>query len=475
MRGESEMLKNQRGFFILILIVISVLPNLVFAKCSEKFDKIDANCIRKYATKMKSKKIFVLSKNSEELKGNTYFFQTEKGSYGKFFVRSAILSNNECSIFLDVTTYIGKRAYNPSGTLSIKKEYDSWNFDRSGFDESSGNDFSLSRDNGKCLFRADDAKVIFYKNTMEQSLLTGSTILMYAGYFLAGLSVFLIAFAVFKEEDKFKAQETLEDAEQEDQGKDVPNDPVLKYSRPFFRRYFSPIVQGMKNKKKLKEKYKRKLASSGMTKHLTPEDFFAFKLFLIIGFPILFIMIRQFLEETWPMSILPVLSAIGFFYPDIWINGKITKRSDEMIQNMPFIVDMLALSVEAGLDFMAAMQKVIEKAPPSPLVDEFEILIKETKVGASRAEGLRQLSWRCNTLPISSFCATLIAADAVGASIGPILKTLAAELRQKRSSEAEKKGATAATKILFPMMMFIMPAVFIIIGAPIILQFVGGQ
>jgi tight adherence protein C len=238
---------------------------------------------------------------------------------------------------------------------------------------------------------------------------------------------------------------------------------------------FGVTVENQAIKKKLRDKYRRKLASSGMTKHLTPEDFFAFKLFLIIGFPILFIMIRQFLEETWPMSILPVLSAVGFFYPDIWINGKITKRSDEMIQNMPFIVDMLALSVEAGLDFMAAMQKVIEKAPPSPLVDEFEILIKETKVGASRAEGLRQLSWRCNTLPISSFCATLIAADAVGASIGPILKTLAAELRQKRSSEAEKKGATAATKILFPMMMFIMPAVFIIIGAPIILQFVGGQ
>ncbi len=196
---------------------------------------------------------------------------------------------------------------------------------------------------------------------------------------------------------------------------------------------------------------------------------------MIIGAPILFLGLRTFLEEEWPLSFVPIISAIGFFYPDIWAKGRIDKRRKEIIFGMPFVVDMLALSVEAGLDFMAAMQKVIEKAPPSSLVDEFEILIKETKVGASRAEGLRQLAWRADSLQISSFCATLIAADSVGASIGPILKTLAGELRQKRSAEAEKAGATAATKILFPMLLFIMPAVFIIIAAPIVLQFVAGN
>ena len=134
---------------------------------------------------------------------------------------------------------------------------------------------------------------------------------------------------------------------------------------------------------------------------------------------------------------------------------------------------MLALSVEAGLDFVAAMQKVIEKAPPSALTEEFETMIKETKIGASRAEGLRQMSWRINELSVSSFCATLIAADAVGASIGPILKTLAVELRQKRSAAAEKAGAQAATKIIFPMIMFILPSVALIIAAPIAMELRG--
>ena len=141
---------------------------------------------------------------------------------------------------------------------------------------------------------------------------------------------------------------------------------------------------------------------------------------------------------------------------------------------MPFVVDMLALSIEAGLDFIAAIAKVLEKAPPSPLVDEFEILLKEIRVGSSRAEALRQFSWRNQSIVVSSFCATLISADSVGASIGPILKTLGKEMRQKRSAEVEKKAAAAATKMLLPMMAFILPAILIIIMAPMVLQFFAG-
>jgi len=82
------------------------------------------------------------------------------------------------------------------------------------------------------------------------------------------------------------------------------------------------------------------------------------------------------------------------------------------------------------------------------------------------------LAWRADLIQLSSFTATLIAADSVGASIGPILKALAGEVRQKRSSEIEKAGATAATKILFPMLFLITPSVFIIVAAPIVLELI---
>ena len=124
---------------------------------------------------------------------------------------------------------------------------------------------------------------------------------------------------------------------------------------------------------------------------------------------------------------------------------------------------------------MAAIQRIIEKAPMSPLVEEFETLIKETKIGSSRSEGLRQLGWRVNVIEINSFCATLIAADSVGASIGPLLKQLSTDLRVKRSSRAEQLGATAATKILIPMIFFILPAVLVAIFAPMLLKMMAGK
>lgn len=299
--------------------------------------------------------------------------------------------------------------------------------------------------------------------------------LMWASVALMGLAVFILTNMIFMDEDQFKAQEKLEESDQKAPNEFARHGIVLRYSRPFFKRYFTPIVQTMKNKKKFREKYRRPLASAGLTDVLTPEDFFAFKLFLIIGFPIVFMVLRWFLEETWSLTLIPIIGAVGFIYPDIWIKGKKQSRQKDIISNMPFAVDMLALSVEAGLDFIAAMTKVIEKARPSSLTQEFEILIREIRIGASRAEALRNMAWRCDLIQISSFCATLIAADSVGASIGPILKALAVEIRQKRSAEAEKAGATAATKILFPMLFLIVPAVFIMIGAPLAIQSLVGN
>ena len=298
-----------------------------------------------------------------------------------------------------------------------------------------------------------------------------SNLIYWTSIILMGLAVLLLANTMFQEEDEFQAQEKLEDSENKDSM--VNHGIVLRYSRPFFRRYVVPIIKSLKNKKNIREKYKRKLASAGLTETLTPEDFFSFKIFLVIGFPVVFIFLREFLEEDWAIQWVGAVAVFGFFYPDIWIQGKIKSRQKEIIRAMPFVVDMLALSVEAGLDFIAAISKVREKAKPSALTYEFDKLLKEIKIGASRADALRNMSWRIDLIQTSSFSATLIAADSVGASIGPILKSLALEIRQKKSSDVEKAGATAATKIIFPMLLLIVPAVFVVVAAPIVLQLLG--
>lgn len=469
-------------FITWILLVFYACINSAFAQqCAEDFSAIDESCVKlKEATF--NEKPLVLNKDMVD---HVYFYRTNLGHLGKLQVISVTTDKEntqedrrrgltECVFFFSATTFDRGKTFTPTGqSLNIKSEFNIWTEDSVGLDRNGPYDLRLERDGEQCVIKPLGAKIVFYQKMSQGALFgKGSLILFYAALFLVGLAVFLVTRSSMEEENKFKASETLEEADQTK--KSSANDFVLKYSRPFFKRYFTPVVTGMRGRQNLKAKYRRKLANAGLAKELTPEDFFAFKLFLILGFPLLFIAFRVGLSETWPLTLIPILAVVGFFYPNIWLTGRINNRKDEMLRGMPFIVDMLALSVEAGLDFMAAIQKVIEKAPASPLVEEFETMIKETKIGSTRAEGLRQLSWRTDVLAINSFCATLIAADSVGASIGPILKQLSTEMRQKRSADAEKKGATAATKILFPMIMFIMPAVFIAIAGPMLVRFISG-
>lgn len=298
-------------------------------------------------------------------------------------------------------------------------------------------------------------------------------LLYWTSIILTGLAVFIVTRMYFQDEEQFKASEKLGDRELQE--KVAKHGLILKVSHIFFKRYISPIVSNMKNRRKFRDKYRRPLANAGLSETLSPEDFFSFKLFLIIGFPIFFLALRTVLKEDWALSLIPVIAGFGFFYPNIWLKGKIENRQKEIIMAFPFCIDMLALSVEAGLDFIASISKVVEKGRPSALIEELQTVLKEIKIGASRSEALRNFSWRADMIQVSSFCATLIAADSVGASIGSILKNISIEVRQKKSSDVEKSAAKAATKILFPMMLFIVPAVLLVTMAPTILSMISGN
>lgn len=463
--------------FILILLFVSVQNSFGQEDvCKNNFQGIELNCIKSKRKRIKVKphlKLSTLKKNQ------IYFYETTNLALGKLKIKSVYASTSECLVYFDAVTYERANTHVPKNYLEIRKNYNVWPTESLHLETADNKvDLVLKYDKKQkaCILVTQDATGTFLYTTEEDGLISSNDMLYWAAVLLIGLAAYIVATNFMDEEEKFKATENLAEAE----SSDVPKQNlgiVIKYSKPFFRRYFTPIVHSFKPKRKkaIREKYRKKLATAGLTRDMSPEDFFAMKLFLPLGFPILFLALRSFLEETWPLSIVPIISALGYYYPEIWINGKTERRKEEILMGMPFIVDMLALSVEAGLDFVAAMQKVIEKAPPSPLVEEFEQMIREIKIGSSRAEGLRNLSWRTDVLAVSSFTATLIAADSVGASIGPILKTLSQELRQKRSSEAEKKGATAATKILIPMMMFVMPSVLLVIMAPVAMQFMAGN
>jgi tight adherence protein C len=141
-----------------------------------------------------------------------------------------------------------------------------------------------------------------------------------------------------------------------------------------------------------------------------------------------------------------------------------------VIKALPFVVDLLALSTEAGLDFIGAIQKVVEKAAPSPFIDELTQVLKEIKVGSSRAEALREMAFRINMQEVNSFVAVLVSADQMGASIGKVLRQQSEQIRTLRFLRAEKAGAVAAQKLMFPTFALILPAILIVMLAPFALQ-----
>ncbi len=461
-----------------VLFILAIFGSCNFAwsqnNCPKEFSQIGSDCIRNYSKPFNTQKITL----SEKRLGDIYFYKTPSGDLGKFRVTSLTTGKDECTLYLDAVTYSGDKTFIPNSSISIGKAKNQWLENQIYLDREGLNALELRRVQNQdqeyiCqMVFSKDVEAVFHVNHEIIKKYEENNILFYAPLVLIFIAIFLIVRVVMEDHDKFKTQEALEDAEN---AKGKNQHLFIRLTRPFYKRYFVPLVQGAKNKQSLRNKYRQKLANAGLSKEMSPEEFGALKFFMILGGPFVFLSLRLILEESWDLSITPITAVVGYFYPDIWLSGLMYKRRTEILLAMPFIVDMLALSVEAGLDFMAAIQRVIEKAPRSPLVEEFETLIRETKIGSSRAEGLRQMSWRVNIIEINSFCATLIAADSVGASIAPILKQLSNELRVKRSARAEQLGATAATKILFPMILFIMPAVIVAIFAPMALKGLSGS
>ncbi len=464
---------NLLSLIYLLAFIVPSVSAWAQNNCVQDFAQITSSCIQSVQPNYQETPIVL----SDALRGNVYFYKTPNGQVGKLKVISTQVSKTECTLFLDAVTFGGDRSFIPNSSITIGVEKNHWLQNRIFLDREGLSALELKRSekNSACtLVLSKGASLAYITKKADGPIWKEENLLLkWTPLVLIFVAIFLIVRVFMEEQDKYKTQEALEEAENATKNKNQAF--FIKITRPFYKRYFLPLVQGAKNKQALRNKYRQKLANAGLTKEMTPEEFVALKFFMILGGPFAFLLVRWVMEEQWPLSLIPVFMVVGYVYPDIWLSGRIAKRAEEVLRAMPFIVDMLALSVEAGLDFMAAIQRVIEKAPVSPLVEEFETLIKETKIGSSRAEGLRALGWRVNIIEINSFCATLIAADSVGASIGPILKQLSAELRVKRSSRAEQKGATAATKILIPMIIFILPAVLVAIFAPMVLKMMTGK
>ena len=169
-----------------------------------------------------------------------------------------------------------------------------------------------------------------------------------------------------------------------------------------------------------------------------------------------------------------ITALFGAFYPLIWLNDKVNVRLHSITRALPYNLDLLTLSVEAGLDFGAAIGKVVEKGRKGALADEFSLMLSELKLGKTREEALRNLGERIDLPSLTTFVNALIQASKMGTPLGKILRILSTQMRVERTQRAEKLANEAPVKLLLPLIGFIFPTIFIMLFMPIIFAVLHG-
>lgn len=291
--------------------------------------------------------------------------------------------------------------------------------------------------------------------------------MLIGGLLLAGLAVFLFLSAMLAG-NADKAQ--LSWANNSEPAKSASG--IINFSRPLVHQFTLQHALRIKSES-YRKRIRRVILTSGLSKELNIDEFIGLQLLWGVMFPAFVIVMNFSLEMNINYLLLLMMAPVGYYLPIMHANASRNKRSLSVRQDLPFFVDLLALSVEAGLDFFAAIQKLVDKAEGrgSVLADEFGIVLSDVKIGSSKAQALKDLADRLDLSEITSFAAVLVDAESSGAPISQVLKDQSTQMRLERFVRAEKAGARASQAILVPMMVFIVPAVFIMVFGPVAISF----
>ncbi len=225
------------------------------------------------------------------------------------------------------------------------------------------------------------------------------------------------------------------------------------------------------------------LVAAGFEGLLSGREFVALKLLCPAVFGTVWMVFVAVLGAALPGSPFadgfPLLVVFGYllFYlqPMMWLRGSLKRRHLAIMKALPFVLDILTLSVEAGMDFISALQRNCHSRKLDPLNEELLRMTKEIQVGSSRRLALRNMAERVRQSDLRSVAFALIQADELGVSIGSILRIQSEQLRSRRFDRAEKLAHEAPTKMLGPLMLCIFPAVFIILLGPVLTQALKGM
>lgn len=287
-------------------------------------------------------------------------------------------------------------------------------------------------------------------------------------YILAtGVAVYWIVYSLFSRNEDMKVLSWASGNAPE-----KSKSPAIEASRALVHQFTIQYAVKIKNPR-YRKKVEYRILTSGLSAELNVDEYIGMQILWGILFPIVIIILNFALQLGFSPILLVLMAPVGWKFPDSHANAMRATRVRSVQRELPFFIDLMALSTEAGLDFQGSMQRIVERSKPdSVLAMEITSVLRDIMLGSSRAQALRGLSNRLDMSEVSSFVNVVIDADQTGASIAKVLKDQSAQMRMERFVRAEKEGAKASQKILIPLMVFILPAVFIMVFAPVALSFI---
>jgi tight adherence protein C len=297
-------------------------------------------------------------------------------------------------------------------------------------------------------------------------------------YFVAavGVAVGLVAFLFLGQADERSVvRSTLRQLDDYE----VDNTRDQQLLIPLSQRLFGPVLRFVGsiakrlNPPEYVEGVRRKFAAAGVHSHEAVERHLVKRVLSIAFIPvwlaIMLIWNPLGVGGLVQLALTAVVAGGLFLLPDSQLKAKVETRQKEIQRALPDTLDLLVISVEAGLGFEQALDRVVQNVPGS-LSAEFATLLGETRAGSSRADALRALDHRCGTPEIRSFVLAMIQADTFGVSIGRVLRGQADEMRIKRRQRAQEQAMKAPVKMLMPMVFCVFPALFVVVLGPAIIN-----
>jgi tight adherence protein C len=235
--------------------------------------------------------------------------------------------------------------------------------------------------------------------------------------------------------------------------------PSVSFCRSWVRRMAEPLGSS--------HSLRVFLDRAGRPSEMTPAEFRGLRFVSVLLFLLLAPLMVHTLAVTLPMKIAVALLAvvIGLSLPDAWLQGKISTRQAHIRRSLPDVLDLLVVSMEAGVGFDAAVAQVTN-AMRGPLPDEMRRTLQEMRLGRTRVEALRELALRVDVAELTSFITAVTQADRLGTGIAPTMRIQSETARTQRMQRVREAAAKLPTKLLFPLIFFLMPALFVVLLGP---------